>query len=60
MKRSAKVFATHCTMAVWPMNGVIAVKFIRLKLPTEVDKVAAVNAIFGQVTIIMHFCRSHD
>ena len=56
MKTSAKVFVT---MAVWAMNGMVAVKLIQLQLHTEVDKVA-LNAIFGQVTIIMHFCRSHD
>ena len=56
MKTSAKVFVT---MAVWAMNGMVAVKLIQLQLHTEVDKVA-LNAIFGQVTIIMDFCRSHD
>ena len=59
MKTSAKAFVTHCTIAVWAMNGMVAVKLIQLQLPTEVEKVA-LNAIFGQVTIIMHFCRSND
>ena len=31
MKTSAKAFVTHCTIAVWAMNGMVAVKLIQLQ-----------------------------